>query len=234
VSQTLRIATYNVCHGRRLERAIAVALAEPSLAQADVLALQECDQRAAEQFATALGMNYLYVPGPVHYWTRRHFAPALLSRWPMQSGRCVDLPHHGLWQLRRVAVAATVLVRDRAVSAYAVHFGNMREMLPRHQSAQVRALLLEAAGPGPSLVAGDLNRKGLGALFQAAGWRWITQDVGRTHLIWSFDHVFVKGFDGGPARAGSVQAALTASDHRAVWAEVVERAPADDGAVTGR
>jgi endonuclease/exonuclease/phosphatase (EEP) superfamily protein YafD len=118
-------------------------------------------------------------------------------------------------------VAATVMVRGAAMSAYAVHFGNMREILPSQQSDQVRALLREATGTGPALVAGDLNRKGLGALFQAAGWRWITRDVGRTHLIWSFDHVFVKGFDGAATRAGSVRSALTASDHRAVWADIL-------------
>jgi endonuclease/exonuclease/phosphatase family metal-dependent hydrolase len=220
VTQTLRIATFNLCHGRRLERAAAVAMAEPGLAGADVLALQECDEPAAERIATALGMSYVYVPGPVHYWTRRHFAPALLSRWPIQGGRCVELPHAGIWRLPRVAVAATVMVRGRPMSAYAVHFGNMREILPMQQSAQVQALLLDAAGSGPALVAGDLNRRGLGALFQAAGWRWITQDVGRTHLIWSFDHVFVKGFDGAPSVAGSLSSALAASDHKAVWAEV--------------
>ena len=231
MSEGLRIATFNLCHGRRLERAVAVALAEPGLAQADVLALQECDQRDAERLATALGMTYCYVPGPVHYWTGRHFAPALLSRWPIRDGRSVDLPHHGIWRMRRVALAATVIVRDEVVSAYAVHFGNMREILPAQQSDQVRSLLRDATGPGPALVAGDLNRKGLGALFQAAGWRWVTRDVGRTHLIWSFDHVFVRGFDGAPTLAGSIPATLAASDHKAVWAEVRGRAPVSiDGA----
>ncbi|MGH7560221.1 MAG: endonuclease/exonuclease/phosphatase family protein [Gemmatimonadales bacterium] len=219
---TLRIATYNVCHGRRLDRAVAVAREEPGLADADVLALQECDEPAAERFATALGMDYVYVPGPTHYWTRRHFAPALLSRWPIENGRSVELPHHGIWRLPRTAVAATVLVRGQPVSAYAVHFGNMREILPAQQSAQVRTLLRDASGVVPAIVAGDLNRKGLGVLFEAQGWRWLTRDVGPTHLFWSFDHVFVRGFNGGSIRAGSVAAALAASDHRAVWAEMLE------------
>ncbi len=219
-SRMLRIATYNLCHGKRLERAVAVARAEPGLADADVLALQECDEHAAERLATALGMSWLYLPGPVHYWTRRPFAPALLARWPIENGRSVELPHHGIWRMPRTAVAATIRIRGQPVAACAVHFGNLREILPRHQSAQVRALLSTVAATGPGLVAGDLNRRGLGLLFEAAGWRWITRNVGRTHLIWSFDHVFVKGFDGAPARAGAIRAALSASDHQAVWAEV--------------
>lgn len=221
MSPVLRIATFNLRHGSRLERAIAVAKAEPVLAEADVLALQESDQGAAERFASALGMGYLYYPAVLHYRTGRHFAPALLSRWPIVADRRVDLPHPGLWGMRRIAVAATLLVRDQPVVAYAVHFGNLREILPPHQNAQARAVLADAvAGSGPAMVAGDLNRKGLGRLFEAEGWRWITRDVGRTHRIWSFDHVFVRGFDGALVRAGRVRAALSASDHQAVWAEL--------------
>ncbi|HEX9755451.1 MAG TPA: endonuclease/exonuclease/phosphatase family protein [Gemmatimonadales bacterium] len=221
MNTVLRIATLNLWHGSRLERAISVARADPGLAEADVLALQESDEQAAERFASALGMGYLYYPAVIHYRTGRHFAPALLSRWPIVDHRRVDLPHLGLWGMRRIAVAATLLVRNQPVIAYAVHFGTLREILPPQQNAQARAVLLDAAaGSGPALVAGDLNRKGIGRLFQAAGWRWITRDVGRTHRIWSYDHVFVRGFDGAAARSGTVRAALAASDHRAVWAEV--------------
>ena len=222
MTRAFRIATFNLCHGRRVEQAVAVARDEPGLCEADVLALQECDQPVAERIAAALGMSALYVPGPTHYWTGRHFAPALLSRWPIRDGRSVELPHSGIWGLRRTAVTGTLLVRGRPMTAYAVHFGNLREMLWTQQNDQVRALLRDAAGSGPALIAGDLNRRGLGALFEAAGWRWITRDVGRTHLVWSFDHVFIRGFDGAPAKAGTVPAALEASDHKAVWAEVAE------------
>ena len=85
----------------------------------------------------------------------------------------------------------------------------MREILPSHQAAQARAVLEDAARhPGPAVVAGDLNRRGVGRLFEAHGWRWLTRDVGRTHWVWSFDHVFVRGVDAGSARAGSIGAAL--------------------------
>jgi endonuclease/exonuclease/phosphatase (EEP) superfamily protein YafD len=101
----------------------------------------------------------------------------------------------------------------------AVHFGTMREILPRQQEAQARAVLAAVAElPGPVVVAGDLNRRGLGRVFVDAGFQWVTRGVWLTHHVWSFDHVFARGVPASQVRTGSVRAALRASDHRAVWA----------------
>jgi endonuclease/exonuclease/phosphatase (EEP) superfamily protein YafD len=96
----------------------------------------------------------------------------------------------------------------------------MREVFPWQQAAQARQVLADAsARPGPAIIAGDLNRRGLGRIFEANGWHWATREVGRTHHVWSFDHVFLRGM-AGPCRAGAVPAGLSASDHQAVWASV--------------
>ena len=74
------------------------------------------------------------IPGP-----DRHFAPAVLSRWPIESHQLLDLPHPGLHGLRRVAVRARI--RRPAGPEFefvSVHFGTMREILPRQQLAQAR------------------------------------------------------------------------------------------------
>ena len=217
----LRLATFNLYFADRLDRALRVAAEEPFLAGADLLALQEADADAAHRMADRLGLSVAYHAAARHPRTGRDFGPALLSRWPIQEHRRLELPHSGLHGLPRIAVAATVLVRGQPVLAYSVHFGTMREILPGQQAAQARVVLEDAARrPGPAVVAGDLNRKGLGRLFVEQGWSWLTRDVGRTHLVWSFDHVFVRGLNHGRAASGSVRAALGASDHRAVWAEI--------------
>ena len=217
----LRVATFNLWLGSRIERALAVATDEPRIAGADLLALQEADAEAAHGIAARLGLSAAYHAAFRHPRTGRDFGPALLSPWPILEHKKIALPHRGLHGQPRIAVTATVLIRGQPVTAYAVHFGTMREMLPSHQAAQAHVVLEDAARrPGPAVVAGDLNRKGVGRLFEAQGWRWLTRDVGPTHWFWSFDHVFVRGVDGGPSRAGSIRAALGASDHRAVWAEV--------------
>ena len=217
----LRIATFNLYLAERIDRAIAVAQAEPNMAAADVLALQEADEAAAHRMAEALGLGFVYYPALRHPRTGRNFGPALLARWPIEEDRRLDLPHSGIGSMPRIAIGASLRIGGELVAVYVVHFGTMREMLPLHQNAQARMVLRDAAArPGPAVIAGDLNRKGIGRLFEAEGWRWITRDVGRTHRVWSFDHVFLRGFDGAMTRFGSVRAALEASDHRAVWAQI--------------
>ena len=94
----------------------------------------------------------------------------------------------------------------------------MWEMLPRGQDAQAQAVVDDAAtSPDPVLIAGDLNRMGAGRVFARAGYHWLTRDVGRTHHVWSFDHVFLRGLEPRGVRSASVGEALATSDHRAVW-----------------
>ena len=217
---SLRVATFNLHFSNRLARALEVIQSDPQLARADVLAVQEADERAVEHLADLLGAGYVYYPAVLHRRTRRNFGPALLSRWPIVADRKLILPHAGMHGMQRIAVSAALEVRGERVDAWAVHFGTMREILPHQQAAQARAVVEAIEHPGPAIVAGDLNRKGVGRVFEAAGWHWPTRDVGRTHLIWSFDHVFVRGFGRMRHAAGAIDAALAASDHRAVWAEL--------------
>jgi endonuclease/exonuclease/phosphatase family metal-dependent hydrolase len=216
----MKIVTYNIQLANRIDRALEVLQSESELASADLLSLQEADGPAVERIAAALGMASAWYPAAVHSRTGRPFAPAVLSRWPIMEHRLLDLPHRGLHGLRRVAVHARIgTAAGAAVDFVAVHFGTMREILPWHQEAQARTVLEEVAGlTGPVIVAGDLNRKGLGRIFEAAGFDWVTRDVGLTHHIWSFDHVFARGLPSSAAKSGSIRTALKASDHRAVWA----------------
>lgn len=224
---SLRVATFNLYFSDRLARALEVVQGAGTLAGADVLALQEADEEAVERLADLLGVGYVYYPAVRHPRTGRNFGPALLTRWPVSADRKLILPHQGLHGMQRIAVGATLQVRGQAIDAWAVHFGTMREILPAQQAAQARTVLTAAGSAGTSIIAGDLNRKGIGRVFEAAGWHWPTRDVGRTHHIWSFDHVFTRGFDMRPVQAGSVRAALSASDHRAVWANLTLPPAAD-------
>lgn len=214
----MRIVTYNLHFATRIDRALDVLRSEPDLAS-DVLSLQEVDGPAVDRIAGTLGMHAAWYPAAIHQRTGRHFAPAVLSRWPIIEHRLVELPHPGLHGLRRFAVHARIeRGADDAFDVVAVHFGTMREILPAQQQAQAEAVLDAVSGrPGPLIVAGDLNRMGLGRVFERAGFEWVTRRVGLTHLLWSFDHVFVRGLRVSGARSGSVRAALKASDHRAVW-----------------
>jgi len=218
----MRVVTYNLQHSNRLERALQLMLSEPDLSNADVISIQEADERAVALLGERLGFETAWYPAAIHPRTRRHFAPAVLSRWPIESHQLLDLPHHGLHGLRRVAVRARIRHPGGGELEFvSVHFGTMREILPGQQLAQARDVLKAVEDVrGPLIIAGDLNRRGLGRAFEESGFRWVTREIGRTHHIWSFDHVFVRGVPAASARVGSVRAALQASDHRAVWADL--------------
>jgi endonuclease/exonuclease/phosphatase family metal-dependent hydrolase len=217
----MRIVTYNLHFATRIDRAVEVIRSEPALA-GDILSLQEVDGPAVDRVAGTLGMHSAWYPAAIHRRTGRHFAPAVLSRWPIIEQRLVELPHPGLHGMRRFAVLARIERGPEDIfDVVAVHFGTMREILFAQQEAQAKAVVDAVADRHwPLIVAGDLNRMGLGRVFERAGFDWVTRKVGFTHHVWSFDHVFTRGLRSLGARSGSVRAALKASDHRAVWVDL--------------
>ncbi len=217
----LRVATYNVELVKQGGAVLSLLEREPRLGAADILALQETDEVLVAKAAELLGGHYVYYPSMLHPVTERNFGPAIISRWPIVEDAKVPLPGRG-WNRgsRRIAVRTTLLVRGRRIRFYNLHLSTMWEMLPSGQDAQAQAVVDDAAGSGdPVLIAGDLNRMGAGRVFARAGYHWLTRDVGPTHHVWSFDHVFLHGLEPRGIRAASVTEALQTSDHRAVWTE---------------
>lgn len=218
-THALRIATYNVELVKHADAVLALLDKEPHLGTADILALQETDEALAARAAEQLGVHYVYYPSVLHPVTGRNFGPAILSRWPIHEDGKLFLPGRGWTRgTRRIAVRATLLVHGLAIRFYNLHLSTMWEMLPRGQDAQAAAVVADAAGcADPVFIAGDLNRMGAGRVFARAGYHWLTRNVGRTHHVWSFDHVFVRGLEPRAVQAASVTEALRTSDHRAVW-----------------
>lgn len=218
-ARRLRIATYNVELVKRPAAVLDLLAREPQLGQADILAFQEADEEIVASAAERLGGHYIYYPSMVHPLTGRNFGPAILSRWPIAEDAKVPLPGRGWTRgTQRIAVRATILVGGIRLRMYSVHLSTLWEMFPRGQDAQAQAVVDDAAhSPDPVLIAGDLNRMGAGHVFSRAGYQWLTRGVGRTHHVWSFDHVFLRGLEPRSVQAASVHEALATSDHRAVW-----------------
>lgn len=214
----LSIATYNVELVKRPDAVLALIESDDRLSGADILALQETDEDLVARAARQVGGHYVYYPSMLHPVTERNFGPAIISRWPIVDDGKVPLPGRG-WNRgsRRIAVRATILAHGTRIRVYSVHFSTMWEMLPRGQDAQARAVVEDAlASPDPVIIAGDLNRMGAGRVIAGAGFEWLTRHVGRTHHVWSFDHVFVRGLDLHGTRSVVVDEALVTSDHKAV------------------
>ena len=105
---------------------------------------------------------------------------------------------------------------------YSLHLGSPLGASPGQRRDQLQVVLCDAQdSPDPVVIAGDFNSKGLGERLVAAGYHWVTRDVGPTTRRFSFDHVFVRGLPFQETRAGVAREVKDASDHRPVWAELM-------------
>jgi endonuclease/exonuclease/phosphatase family metal-dependent hydrolase len=230
----LRVVTFNIAFAREMDRALEVLEGASPLRKPDLLVLQEMDAPSVERVARALGLNSVYMPSGIHPTSRRDFGSALLSPWPLVEPRKIVLPHGArVTHLRRAIVAATLVRGSRRVRVYGVHLPAPLSISGGSRREQVRLIIEDAASsPDPVIIAGDFNSHGVGKELVAAGFTWVTRDVGTTtrwHFFGlSYDHVFVRGLapagEGGPA-FGVVEDNQGASDHRPVWALL---APAPD------
>jgi endonuclease/exonuclease/phosphatase family metal-dependent hydrolase len=228
-----RVVTFNIEYAIHVDEAIAVLRETPELQGVDLLALQEMDAPGVERVAAALHLNSFYAPGGIHPSSKRDFGCALLSPWPLIEPRKLLLPHGARGTgLRRAAVGATLLRGGRRIRVYSVHLPAPFGVSGSGRREQVDTLLADAAEASePVIIAGDLNSHGLGQQFVKGGYTWLTRDVGRTTsemgvLHFSFDHVFTKGLRPAvpPPAFGVVRDNRKASDHRPVWALLVDDA----------
>jgi endonuclease/exonuclease/phosphatase family metal-dependent hydrolase len=219
----IRVVTFNIKYSAHVDRAIEVLGESDSLKGADIVALQEMDDAAADSIARALRMNYAYLPSTISAITDTFFGPAVLSRWPIDSAWKVLLPHGSIWRgQRRTATGAIVRIGHTRVRVYSVHLETQASIAPDEREDQAAAILRDAAGAAePVILAGDLNSYGIGEYFARRGFRWLTEYFGETILLWSWDHVLVRGFAPDQVLSVGVERnARGASDHRAVWAVI--------------
>jgi endonuclease/exonuclease/phosphatase family metal-dependent hydrolase len=224
----LRVVTFNVKLGRNIPGAISVLEKSP-LAGADVIALQEMDEVGVERIARKMKLNYAYYPGSIHPTDDRYFGPALLSRWPIERSWKLILPHEGrIRHQKRTATGAILRVGNYRVLAYAVHLETQIKIPEQGRRDQVQTILDDAAQfPGPTVIAGDFNSEGIGPFLVRHGYRWLTERVGPSITIFSWDHIFVRGLT--PRLAGVMHDVRGASDHKPVWALAARVEPATLG-----
>ena len=219
-TDTLRMASFNIEFSLEVDRAITVLGSDPALRRADVLLLQEMNQRATEQIARALDLGYVYYPAFFHFRTGQDVGNAVLSRWPIVDDRKIVLPHVSRFvRTQRTATAATIQVGRMLVRVYSTHLGTMGDLAPAARRDQLRAILDDAEHYPRVVIGGDMNDATVGQVARAMGYAWPTERGPETTRLGRLDHIFFKGL-GVPdsAAAGTVLDAGGASDHRPVWA----------------
>jgi endonuclease/exonuclease/phosphatase (EEP) superfamily protein YafD len=118
---------------------------------------------------------------------------------------------------------ATVTIGATPVRVYSMHLASPLSGGGGMRRDQADAVIADArAWEGPVIAGGDLNSRGVGERFEAAGFRWLTKSLGKTVGPFSFDHVFVRGLEStaSPAQAAVVRSCPGGSDHAPVVAEL--------------
>ena len=90
---TLHVVSFNIEYALQMDSAIAVLAGDPALRNADVILLQEMNEKATRQVADTLGMWYVYYPSVYRYKISRDLGNAILSRWPVVQDGKILLPH---------------------------------------------------------------------------------------------------------------------------------------------
>jgi endonuclease/exonuclease/phosphatase (EEP) superfamily protein YafD len=228
---SLRVVTYNIRFGEKLDQALADLRADPHLATADVLLLQEMQPEGCERLARELGYDYVYYPASIHPHHDKLFGNAILTRGRIEAQGFVPLPTTGPFAgTQRLAVWADVAFGARRLRVVTLHASTF--IVPAEQRRDQVRRLVAALTPvdGPLLVGGDFNtvsahevrrlardlrrldlreaRYGDRDTGHPGWWRW-------AGLSAPLDHLFSRGLAAGSA---GVATGATASDHSPVWA----------------
>lgn len=218
----IKVVTFNLKFAEEIEAAVELLRENPNLRDADLICLQEMDDRGVDRMARALSMNAVYYAASIHPQNRKNFGPALLTPWPVARGWKVVLPHEGYARgQRRTATGAEVWIGDRRVRGYSVHLETLFRVSDRERRGQARAVIEDAAAwDGPLVIAGDMNDDRITEFFEKQGFLWGNRGADPSMGFLHVDHVFLRGLpvDPGTVRCG-VENPGGASDHRPVWVE---------------
>ena len=207
----IRVATFNLLHGRRWpERGVyrkhALEAAVASL-DADILGMQEVDRRVVRTwFADQARVSARAAGSATHVFARAQWlgpfgsmGNALCVRGAISDARVIWHPT-SFGRERRNAIVARVLVRDIGVTVAVTHLQNHRTEAKLGLRATLDALL---ARPGPHVLLGDLNlgTRRCAPIIEAAGMH-LLDTVGPDATVLThdgaprIDHIAVAGFDG--------------------------------------
>jgi endonuclease/exonuclease/phosphatase family metal-dependent hydrolase len=191
--------------------------------------LQEMDEPATAEIAGRLGIDFVFAAASVHPQTDRDFGNAILSRWKLAAPEVLSLPHVAAVQGQpRIALAATLDVEGRGISAVSVHtetpvlshrkrLGQFIELgdgisALHHERVILGGDFNTASSRSVQAVTDELARRGLHRMSAGSG-----PTLRRARRTFVLDHVFAKGFS--PAATGVVNG-LDVSDHAPIWADV--------------
>ena len=179
----LRIASYNIAHGRGIRksnwdggnRAERMDLLDQIAAllrkiDADIVVLNEVDFDASWSHSTNQA-SYLAKHAGYHYWAEQRnldfrfllwtwrFGNAVLSKYPITDAQVVSLPGYSTWETllagKKRGIICDIAVGDSAIRVIGTHFSHRSESVRVHSAELL--VTMAADSDLPTFVVGDLN-----------------------------------------------------------------------------
>lgn len=216
---SLRIVTFNIELGLKIDEAIELLTTHPELTSADLVLLQEMSSAAAARIAQAVRMWHVYYPAIFHAQAKGEFGNAVLSRWPIMGDARIVLPNLSRYAgTERTATAATVLINGAEVRVYSAHLGTIGDMGSARRREQLEKILDDAEQYERVIIGGDMNESRVGVVAAGRGYAWPTRSGMRSTRFARLDHIFLKGLRVSEvAPSGTVIPPTRISDHYPVW-----------------
>ena len=228
---SITVVSWNIQYGEDVEMAVGEIRANPQLAAADIILLQEMGPDGVRHMAEELGMQHVYGAAAVHPHHKKLFGNAVLSRWPIIDDQVLILPHETLLTgHRRIAVAADIDLGGRTVRAISIHTATV--VMDQDKRIEQAEAVRDSLGgfDGPVIIGGDFNtvseyevtllrqvmrRLRLKAVRLPAGPTIANKYKKLPGSVPVLDHFFCREFT--PGSRGVVRETL-ASDHYPIWA----------------
>jgi|GEM_PF-1180207 len=133
------VASFNIHFGYKSD-VIAPTLKANGMDTADVILLQESNEKSAVTVAKALRLGFAYYPAAIHPHSKDLFGVAVLSRWPIVAHRKILLPDKSYIDgARKVAMAAVINIDGVLIKVVNVHLQS--GMLESGYKAQIKSLV---------------------------------------------------------------------------------------------
>lgn len=241
---TIRVISYNVKFGRKLELATAEIRTVFGRNRPDIVLLQEMSGTGVRAVADSLDCHYVYYPASVHQRHGKDFGNAIISRWPISDPSKLILPfRRKLGDQQRIAVGGTVVAGDLRIRVFSVHT-ETPWMKYENRLAQVGSVIRSISEEYTRVIVGgdfnspfERNIRDIERLFEENGFVRASKGAGWTARALPFgllklelDHLFTAGFEVvGSGKYGEAEA----SDHVPVWAVLVIGSEEDRGNADG-
>jgi len=221
---TLRIVSYNIDRGKEYRLGLQDLQEFKQLQNADIVFLQEMEERGTDYIAAGLGYEYVYYPASI--MQGKNFGNAILSRWKVSHSKKIILPNKSRFNGQiRIAVRANVAVNGRDILVYCAHTEIYTASI-RHRKEQVEGIVEDVPlSARHVIVGGDFNTVSIRSIrrlsrqFAELGMVRASKGAGATVKKYAIDpaaadHIFTWGFevlDKGKVEDGR------ASDHYPIW-----------------